>query len=252
MNKELESKNIAADLCKLALLLNTYELCNDVSPLDKAGQSFIYIDSSNWKYELQKLTFTDANEVGGRMPSDASEISISLSLKIEGSHANGEENELSNPLSELAFDLEIDSQRINPTTYTIDDLYSCWHLDLHIAKIGDGDTKYSHPLYHFAFGGHKMETKGDLFCGNVLIMPSPRLMYPPMDAVLGIDFILQNYFDKTKITPLLADPEYIQIVQNSQLRLWKPFFTSLYSHWNNLDLNINDTFIHKKLFPFYC
>jgi hypothetical protein len=250
MNKELESKTIASDLCRLALLLNTYRLCSDVSPLDKAGQSFLVKESPTWGYELQKITFNNADEVGGRIPYDATQISISLTVSIASE--NNEADIVANPLTALAVDIEVDGCRLNPKTGDIDDLYSCWHLDMHTEKDGDGVPKYSHPMYHFAFGGNKMEGMGDGFFGNSVILPSPRFMYPPMDAVLAIDFILQNYYERDSLKELLDDPIYLEILSNSQNRLWKPFFTSLYSNWENLGHNIAPNFINKKLFPFYC
>ncbi len=249
MNNELESKDIAADLCKLALLLNTYGLCTDVSPLNNAGQSFIQKDSSTWDYELQKITFTNADEVGGRLPSDSMEISITLSLNINGQQV--ETTEIYNPLSKLNVDIEIDGRRINPASFEVEDLYSCWHLDLHIEENGDGQPKYCHPMYHFAFGGNKMEARGDAFFGSGIFLPAPRLIHPPMDAVLAIDFILQNYFERSRIQKLLEDSSYVEIVRNSQNRLWKPFFSSLYSYWNAENLTVNKDFSYSKVLPLY-
>ncbi|TKT93340.1 hypothetical protein [Dyadobacter frigoris] len=250
MKKELENKQIAADLCKLAILLNTYNLCGDVSPLDGAGQSFIETESKIWKYNLRKITFNDADEVGGRMPSESEQISVSLSLFIKSSGVIGDE--VSNPLSELNVDIEIGGQRLNSRTYEIDDLYSSWHLDLHEEEMGDGSPKFSHPLYHFSFGGEKMEGMGEDLIGNTIILPAPRLMHPPMDAVLAIDFILQNYFIREKIKKLLSDPEYKEIVRNSQLRLWKPYFASIYSFWDKGNFNVHENFNCSKVLPFYC
>ena len=249
MSKELESKTIAGDLCRLALLLNTYQLCSDVSPLDNAGQSFLVKESPVWAYELQKITFNNADEVGGRIPHDATQISISLTVSIASNVI--EQDVIVNPLTALAVDIEVDGCRLNMGTGEVDDLYSCWHLDMHIEQDGDGVPKYSHPMYHFAFGGNRMEGRGEGFFGNGVILPSPRLMYPPMDAVLAIDFILQNYYQRETLQGILSDPIYKEIVSNSQHLLWKPFFTSLYANWDNLGHNFAPNFTNKKLFPFY-
>ncbi len=249
MSNVLENNEIAADLYKLALKLNEYGLCNDVSPLNNVAQTFIQDDAENaWKYDFQKMIFNNVDEVGGRVPSDAVEISVSMSIDIEGVTVS--DDKIVNPLKKLNLDIELDGCRLNPTTGNIDDLFCCWHLDLHIEEDGDGVTKYSHPIYHFAYGGNRMESLGDDFFGNSLVMPAPRLMYPPMDAVLGIDFILQNYFEREKIAGLISDPEYLTIVKNSQQRLWKPFFTSLSKFWENDELPIEANFNHFKLFPF--
>ena len=54
-----------------------------------------------------------------------------------------------------------------------------------------------------------------------------------MDVILGIDFILQNYFPLEKISKLLDDSRYKEIVFNSQVRLWKPYYLSMASAWNS-------------------
>lgn len=218
---------IGADLCALATLLNDYKLCKDVTPLNSAGNSSIMMsDDANWTYELNKITF-EADEVGGRIPFESADISISLSMSI--SSIGIQNGAISDPLSRLICDFEIDAFRLNDQ---LDILYSSMHLDRHLVEVGNGDTAYSHPFYHFTYGGNKMEEKGDIY-GNAIILPTPRFVYPPMDAILGIDFILQNYISKNKIIKLISNPDYIKIIKNSQTRLWKPFFTSLYSYWDN-------------------
>lgn len=248
MSKETDN-DIGTDLCKLAVLLIRHGLCQNVAPLQNAGQSCISKSTSlKWMYNLDKIVF-EADEVGGRLPIDAEDISVSLSIKkIEGVYSTS--GEIINPLSQLFFDIEIDCYRLNSETSEVEGLYASWHLDKHLTTPGDGKTKYSHPLYHFTFGGNKMEEKA-LMYGNALIMPSPRFTYPPMDAILGIDFILQNYLSKDKISKLIIDPEYIQVVRNSQVRLWKPFFTSLYSFWDEKAFKISSDFSPVKLLPFY-
>ena len=83
-------------------------------------------------------------------------------------------------------------------------------------------------------------------------MPSPRFAYPPMDAILGVDFILRNYINKDKTKNILNTPEYRLMVTKSQERLWKPYFISISSKWITDKLNINDNFNYDKLVPFFC
>ena len=84
------------------------------------------------------------------------------------------------------------------------------------------------------YGGNRLEGRGVDNFGASLILPSPRIAYPPMDVILGIDFILQNYFPLDKISKLLDESKYREIVFNSQQRLWKPYYISLSSVWNTL------------------
>ncbi|MES1222102.1 MAG: hypothetical protein ABUT20_41790 [Bacteroidota bacterium] len=249
MSKELDNKEIGEDLCKLAVLLQSNNLCSDITPLQNAGGACISTATATlWKYNLEKITFK-ADEVGGRLSADSTDILISLSIDIEGVVSNAAD--IIDPLNKLVFDLEIDGGRINPESYEYENLYSAWHLDRHIFGAKDQKTKYSHPLYHFTFGGNKMECKGHDVYGSALILPAPRIVYPPMDAVLGIDFILQNYLHKDTIKTIIEDPEYIEIQKKAQERIWKPFFCSMYSHWNSGLYSIEAAFTALKIFPLY-
>jgi hypothetical protein len=248
MNKESENSLIGADLCKLSLLLNNHGLCSDTSPLESAGQACMGLpESSNWSYTVNKIAFT-ATEIG-RLATDAEDISVSLTMGITGKKTISEQVE--NPLDDLSFNIEIEAIRPNSVKNHFDTLYAAWHLDRHISHPGDGENQFSHPLYHFAFGGENMEGKGYDFYGNTIILNSPRLIYPPMDAILGIDFILQNYIHRDFIQELIRDPEYKTIVRRSQERLWKPFYMSLYSHWDPRVCNTEETFTPIKLFPLF-
>jgi hypothetical protein len=250
MSNVLENKAIGTDLCNLALLLNKHGLCNNTSPLDSAGNNCINTATADtWQYKLEKLVFF-IDEVGGRMAADSTDLTVSLSIDIVGS--TNTTSTIINPLEKLQIDIELDGSRLNPRSYQVENLYSSWHLDRHIFGKNDAKTKYSHPLYHFTFGGRKMEEKGHDAYGSALILPSPRLLYPPMDAAIGIDFIIQNYIHKDKVGTLLEQPEYIQIIRSSQQRIWHPFFCSLYSFWDSTpNLTTHPDFSPLKLLPLY-
>ncbi|MGV3530573.1 MAG: hypothetical protein ACO1OO_16850 [Flavisolibacter sp.] len=249
MSKELENKDIGSELCKLAVLLQDYGLCRDIGPLQRAGNSCICTATdTSWSYKLEKIVFS-ADEVGGRLAADTTDITVSLSVEIEGRVL--ETTQVYNPLNKLLFDIELDGWRPNVSVNDFEFVYAAWHLDRHIVDATDAKTKYSHPIYHFTFGGSKMEAKGHDIYGNSIIMPSPRLLYPPMDAVLGIDFILQNYIHKDQLKELFLDPEYVEILKNAQIRIWKPFFSSIYSHWDTASCSVEPDFLPTKLFPLY-
>ncbi|MEO7048148.1 MAG: hypothetical protein ABI091_22815 [Ferruginibacter sp.] len=243
MSNELENKIIGSDLCKLAELLNRFNLCDDVSSLDTAGQHCMYSSSDNsWNYDLGKIVFK-VDEVGGRIPTHSEDFSVSLSVQIAGINKS---EEIKNPLSKLIFNIEIEGIH----SETGSDLYASWHLDEHIFLAGDEKPKYCHPIYHFAFGGEKMEEKRDMF-GGCLILPTPRFAYPPMDAALGIDFILQNYFHKDKIVEIIHESQYLEIMQSAQERLWKPYFFSIMSNWDAETYTPANNFSSKMLFPLF-
>lgn len=121
--------------------------------------------------------------------------------------------------------------------------YKCsWHLDQHIVSNID---KYTHPSYHFQYGGNKIKS---LSSGDLLMLGTPRIPHPPMDIFLGFHFILANYFDNTKHTfvkDLLNDYEYTEIIKRAQVRLWNPYFGTYDS------TSTNNDFILSNVFPLY-
>lgn len=250
MSKELGSK-IGRDLIDLAQLLRKTKLCKDTSSIDAAGNTCMSkATPDKWSYQLKPIVFEIPEPEIKRMPEDAVDLTASLTVFVEGQPT--EDKKIKNPLTNLLFNIEIQASRLNEKTETVDQLYAAWHLDKHIVNRLEEEPTYSHPLYHFAFGGHRMKAKGTDYYGGAIILDSPRFIYPPMDAVLGIDFILQNYFPKERISRLVADPEYIRIRRYSQNMLWKPFYTSLFSHWQPDVCAVEDSFAPHKLFPLYC
>jgi len=105
-----------------------------------------------------------------------------------------------------------------------------WHFDRH----QEGNLpEFHHPLYHTHFGGKEIN-KGQLNYGNVLILESPRLLHPPMDIILAVDFVMGNYYSRHNCEPykaLLDEPLYHKLVENSRKRFWQPFFLALASNF---------------------
>lgn len=242
-----EIKTIGDDLCKLADILITEGICINTGSLDAAGNSCSKSASESlWGYKFFNLDF-NIDEVGSSIPVGCTDLVLRFSIDIEGIPPL--EKIISNPLSKLKFDIEILGSFHDENKDEIVPLHSAWHFDKHIHKDGDALTKYSHPEYHIAFGGEKMEGK-DIY-GSTLILPSPRIAYPPMDAPLGINFILQNYFNKKKNKRILNNPIYSQIIKNSQNRLVLPYAQSFISKWVNLGNTFSDDFDHKSIFPLF-
>lgn len=106
-----------------------------------------------------------------------------------------------------------------------------WHFEKHPDRKADNtpeDTpEFHHPLYHLHFGGYEVTDEEEEFeYGNILIIEAPRIMHPPMDIVLAIDFVLNNFYSYHSCQPfidLTTEPDYIRIVNNARERFWKPF-----------------------------
>lgn len=231
------------DLNTLTELLNSFCLCKDTEALQKIiGGSYKINESESFSYDLGCLEFTP-DKVSGIIPHNVNDLNLKFSMSIK--YKKNDDSILIDPLEKLVFEIELFGKDENDG-----DLYSSWHFDRHIGKDIDNECQYSHPIYHFTFGGNRMEESNYDF-GNSLILPSPRIAYPPMDLFLGIDFILQNYINKEKTKKMLNSKEYKEIIIKSQIKLWKPYFTSLYSYWDRNVGQISSEFSPIKLFPLY-
>lgn len=246
-NRGLDARIIGDDLCKLAEILNNNGVCIDVGPLDAAGQ-FCSKNSTEdeWSYQFNYLEF-NIDKQSGTIPNDCEELKLRFSIHIIGI-LQEDPKYISNPLRKLNFDIEIMGVGLDYIRNECFDIDACWHLDKHIRQENDGSPKYSHPEYHLAFGGEKLKYSKDMY-GSSLIMPSPRIAYPPMDAALGINFILQNYFHKERLMPILQDPTYKSIISNSQNLLFAPYAISLASRWIKNDYKFGDYFSFEDIFP---
>ncbi len=235
---------IARDLYEMAELLLSYKLVKDAGAIYAASQKVRTTSTrESWKYACNNLTFSINNSISGTIPVGVNYLEVIFNISIEGKYI--QEKIYQNPVNALQFDIELHG--LNDKSPS---LYGAWHLDKHIFQAGDGPNKFIHPEFHFTFGGNKMELMGDVF-GDCLIISSPRLAHPPMDAVLGIDFIIQNYVSYETRKHIVQDPRYRQLVYHSHLRLWRPYFSSLFKAWHEFDdLEIDDDVHHKKLLPF--
>ena len=143
------------------------------------------------------------------------------------------------PLYRYVFDISVSSFKSassNKKTY-----YSSWHHDRHL---NTQNVRYTHPTYHFQFGGKKME----LIDEDMAVLSCPRIPHPPMDIFLGFHFILSNYYSNRSfnfVNSLLNDTSYQNIIKRAQKRLWTPYFKAFDSTNTHQDFTIN------KIFPLY-
>lgn len=236
---------IASDIFDLAQLLVSHNLIQDAKSLyDASAKLQSSQNVAEWKYDCDNLKFSVEGAVAGTIPQHVSLVEIIFSISIVGEIFSNDDI-CQNPLSKLNFDIELEGLReLDDKIYTY---FASWHLDKHIKS---SQCYFIHPEYHLTFGGNKLEEKGIDNFGSTLILPAPRVACPPMDVILGIDFILQNYFPLEKIYKLLDDSKYKEIVFNSQQRLWKPYYLSLSSAWNSLpNITFEEGFEHFNLNP---
>jgi hypothetical protein len=207
--------SVSADLNLLARILRQEKFCLDTSPLSKVAGELG--KSKDWTYNLQKLKFKIDDVPRNTVPSDVKLLEVILNVQITEKGCT--EKQIQNPvIGTYNFSIEISGQ-INGRK-----VISHWHLDFD-DKLGN---EYIHPDFHLTYGGDLMKT---INLGDVLLLPSPRISYPPMDAVLGIDFIIRNFFKEDRCAKLLSNSQYRRAIQNSQQRLWRPYMLAIAGYW---------------------
>lgn len=220
-------RNSATALRSLGAILVQNEVCSDVGPLnaaaDQCSRPSRYGERA-WAYDIANLTF-QMNTPKGTLPAKAKNFRVDLNISMAG-HLDGEPDD---PFIKLEINVEKYAQ-----TSSGSNLKAAWHFDRHIIdKTTDGPyiTDDIHPLYHFQFGGARMAQVVDQLGGTMLV-EAPRLMHPPMDGILAIDFVLANYAGVIW-KKLREDSRYCGLVVPQFSKLWKPYFDGVASSWIN-------------------
>lgn len=184
---------------------------------------------NSWGYVLPQIVFNVPKNIQPREihPPGARLDTISISALVIGNYSDS--TIISDPLEHLEFNIiarGIDSSQ--------NKMVSSWHLD---RDIGNGTGKSPneiHPLYHFQYGGRELRLPdGSFIYGSHLVLGSPRIMHFPLDAILGIDFVLSNFFGKQR-EKYSQTPSYKRYIQDAQKHLWRPYAFALSNLWGSL------------------
>lgn len=232
---------IKADLELISDLLVRNGICEDPSPIQKAiGHSYKHSKDESWEYKIVNLKFI-LDTFSHVIPQGADLLELYLSMDLKGLYTS---NKALNPLLDMQLNIVI--QGLNKEG---DDLLASWHFDKHDPDDDDEESKFLHPEYHFTYGGRKMwGYTTTLNWGASLILPTPRFHYPPLDGILGIDFVLSNYIKKDRRNKITKLPEYKKMIRRSQERIWKPYYLSISNYWTK-HLQEGDVMDLSKLIP---
>lgn len=221
----------------LSIFIKLIEDNNVTGDFEELKKLIVDLDSKAVvEYKLESLCFHINGRIVGTLPDELNYCQIyfdNMLMVKDRLEANYD------PLHGFYLDINIHGYKNKNDTKKA--FCSSWHLDRHM---GAGETKYTHPSYHFQFGGKKME----LIDEELLILSCPRIPHPPMDLFLGFHFILSNFFSNKQFTfvkALLSNYDYQEIIKRAQERLWVPYFKAFDSS------NTNQDFTIQKLFPLY-
>lgn len=209
MNREIRG-NVSTDIQNVARILQNKGLCADISPLMRT----ISCLKIKKRVQLEKLKLHIDTAPRNTRPNVES---LDIYLNVSVPQTLSGDFDLS--LNGYAFSMVILGMVENGTR-----VISSWHLDYDSSD----NAEYIHPHFHLTYGGKSME---NFSIGDVLLLPTPRLAYPPIDIILGIDFALSNFIKKDLYENIKSDPQYRAAVIHSQMKYWKPYMLSLAHFW---------------------
>lgn len=222
-----QRKKSATALRTLGSVLSRKGVCADIGPLNAAAEQCATASShgdKSWGYDIPNLIF-QLNAPKGTIPTKTKDFRVELSISMIGRFDGDPDDQFSR--------LEINVEKYAQSA-TGAELKAAWHFDRHIIdtkKDSPHVTEDIHPLYHFQFGGARMSKIADKL-GDTLLLDPPRLMHPPMDGILAVDFVLANYAGLVWKT-LRDDAQYLHLIAPQFERLWKPYFAAVAGSWAN-------------------
>ncbi|WP_326536307.1 hypothetical protein [Pseudorhodoferax sp.] len=230
-NADVIRRRIGSDLLRLEQIIQRSS--GDVIINPEAIKSAVNIaqktrGDSQWEYSIDNLQMRVDLPQNSLPRSCIGPLHLTLDLEVGGECSGLEDGDLKHLILNLSMSVGEEN-------------FCAWHFDRHI---GEEESVDVHPLYHFQHGGHAMEVHdGDL--GKSLLISAPRLAFPPMDAILAIDFVISN-FSGRYWRELREDPSYINLLKGSQEFFWKPYLKRVASWW---DPGPKDSDSIQSLFP---
>ncbi len=189
-------------------------------------------------YESQSLeiTFVKENIPKHFVQTKVKTLKIIFATKVKGNIDNLLLNK--DPLNSLEFNIYAIGKCIEDRALR----YSL-HFDRHIE--GGNPPEEVHPIYHFQFGGRFIE-KVDIDIGQTLFFDAPRIAHHPMEFILGLDFLLSNFFPKEWRELLAEDINYPKIIKKYQEYFILPYYQSVVNHF---DRKINSPWNPQEIYP---
>ena len=232
-------KKLATDLRKLQAIIYEYFPTAEISSFESAITELrnnervpqvpgIETDTNLWGYTLSRMIFNFEKVPRHTTPDNCKDLKLILDIKVVGNC--DDLKTMKDPFKWLEFNIVIEGTKFIEKEPII--MITSYHLDRHIKYEEDGNTEYPHPLYHFQFGGRKLKYYYDpIDTGNLLVFDGPRVTHYPMEAILGIDFILSNFFPHVWAKMKTESSEYVNLIEEYQEMILKPYFHTYASQW---------------------
>lgn len=194
----------------------------DANPFDNIISDITKTKSMNYKSQVLSIAFEKENIPKYFAKDRIDTLKIFFSVKVKGNVSDMLEKK--DPFNDLEFNIYARgiSKLKKPLMYSM-------HFDRHIE--GGNESKEIHPMYHFQFGGRKIEDE-EIDRGDVLFLDAPRIMHHPMEFILGLDFLLSNFFPVEWKDISRKNQNYKNIVKEYQKHFILPYFQSVVEHFD--------------------
>jgi hypothetical protein len=235
-NEKLFILNLSSDLQTLSSILSSeHNICISTAGINQIASKLK--SSKEFEYELSPLEFKFIDYPKHLSHTNIDNLRLKFSIKLKGDGKKIPNYE--DPLNSLEFNIWIfGTNKNNPSS----ELFYSLHFDRHIE--GENPSKEIHPIYHFQFGGRKIDDNAT-DRGQALFMDVPRIMYHPMDIILGIDFLLSNFFPKVW-EKFKKNGTYNNIMQKYQSYFVYPYFKTITKHFEE---SITQPWKTKDIYP---
>jgi hypothetical protein len=233
----MREKIIKKDLITLSHLLNNWD--KNVKNASILNTNLNHgLNGSIINYSLEKTTpliFKHIDLDRHSIPSGIEKLGpnekdFEVHLSIELSEQRIEDNLTIDPLISLGVSIKIKG------AYKMDgskkNVICSWHLD----RDNPVSSAYCHPIYHLNFGGDNMTSfaiEDKEYFGNLLLLPNPRVIHPPLDIVLSCDFIIRNFYKKSTHKKITDLPTYKSLFNRAAKRYWATYAFAFASKWND-------------------
>lgn len=188
-------------------------------------------NSTYWNYKINQITLKLDQEIPKKkLPKSVCDLKLVVSIEVSGD--TDKINEI-DPFQTLAFNFSIKGDFLCEKTGEVKTAITSYHLDRHLYKDGDNTPEEPHPFYHFQFGGKKLiDEFGDkIDTGELLVLETPRITHHPMDFILGMDYLISNFYPNTRKQLMNSKQEYRRLIEKYQYKIVKPYFQAITSNW---------------------
>jgi len=241
MNNEEYILQMASDIETLADLLSVYKI--ETTSMYKISGNLKKNKSLKYKLSPLRIEINNDEKFPKKLShqKSAENLVLSFDMNIVGDYSSLYSD--LDPFEVFLFNIVVQGKnKHNPSSKLI---YSI-HLDRHKIEEEEEGNKppQAHPLYHFQFGGNKLKEE-DIDHGQALFLDSPRIMHHPMEFILGMDFILSNFFP-TIWNKINKTTKYKKIVMKYQKDFIQPYFKSVV---NSFDKNLPQNWNAQTIYP---